>query len=59
MRDYSKISDEELNRLCFVDADNQYISDVIESSNNQVKEGKYKVIVSVTNMDETERIAAI
>lgn len=46
MRDYSKISDEELEKLCFVNADREYITNLIKDSKTQIKEGKYKVIVS-------------
>ena len=52
MRDYSNISDEELKKLCLVDADKEYITNVIKESKNQIKEGKYKVIVSVADADE-------
>ena len=59
MRDYNKISDDELSKLCFVDADKKYITNVIEKSKQQIKEGNYKVILSVTNMDEKKDSAAL
>ena len=59
MRDYNKINDDELSKLCFVDADKKYITNVIEKSKQQIKEGNYKVILSVTNMDEKKDSAAL
>ena len=59
MRDYEKISDAELEKLCFVDADKEYITKTIRKTKQQVKEGKYKVIVSVTGVDENEKIETI
>ena len=59
MKDYSRISDEELEKMCFVDADKKYITEVISNSNRLVEEGKYKVIVSATDMDEDNNIVAI
>lgn len=55
MRDYSKINDEELEKLCFVNADKEYITNVIKHSEQQVRDGNYKVIVSITDMDEEEK----
>ena len=55
MRDYSKMTDEELEKKCFVNADKKYITSVIKNSKQQVREGKYKVIVSVTDMDATKK----
>ena len=52
MRDYNKINDDELSKLCFVDADKKYITNVIEKSKQQIKEGNYKVIVAIDNVDE-------
>lgn len=57
MRDYSKISDEELEKLCFVNADRKYITNLIKDSKTQIKEGKYKVIVSTTGIDEKKSTA--
>ena len=57
MRDYKKISDEELEKLCFVNADKDYITNVISKSKQQVREGKYKVVVSVTGIDKEKKIA--
>ena len=57
MRDYSVISDEELEKLCFVEADKKYITNVIKESKKQIKEGNYKVIVSNTDIDEKRRLA--
>lgn len=59
MRDYSNISDEELKKLCLVDADKEYITNVIKESKNQIKEGKYKVIVSVADADEKKKLAVL
>ena len=59
MKDYSRISDEELEKMCFVNADKKYITEVISNSNRLVEEGKYKVIVSATDMDEDNNIVAI
>ena len=59
MKDYSKISDEELKKSCFVNADKKYITNVIKESKKQIQEGKYKVIVSVDDIDETRKIAAL
>ena len=52
MKDYSRISDEELEKMCFVNADKEYITNVISNSKRLVEEGKYKVIVSVQDVDE-------
>ena len=57
MRDYKKISDEELEKLCFMNADKDYITNVISKSKQQVREGKYKVVVSVTGIDKEKKIA--
>ncbi len=54
MRDYNKINDDELSKLCFVDADKKYITNVIEKSKQQIKEGNYKVIVAIDNVDEKQ-----
>ncbi|MBQ2185028.1 MAG: hypothetical protein II399_10370 [Lachnospiraceae bacterium] len=59
MKDYSRISDEELEKMCFVNADKEYITNVISNSKRLVEEGKYKVIVSVQDVDEDTNIAAI
>jgi len=59
MRDYSKISDEELTKRCFVSADKKYITNLIKDSKKQIKEGKYKVIVSVPSVDEKRNAAGI
>ena len=59
MRDYSNISDTELSKLCFVEADKRYITNVIKKSKQQVKEGKCKVIVSVANVDEKKEFATV
>ena len=59
MKDYSRISDEELEKMCFVNADKKYITEVISNSNRLVEEGKFKVIVSATDMDEDNNIVAI
>ena len=52
MRDYNKINDDELSKLCFVEADKKYVANVIKKSKQQMEDGTYKVIVSVDNMDE-------
>ena len=44
LRDYSKISNEELEKLCFVNADKEYITNVIREGRQQVKEGRYIVV---------------
>ena len=60
MRDYSNISDEELEKKCFIKADKEYISNVIQKSKQQITDGKYKVVVlSTSEVGENKTIAAI
>ena len=42
-----------------INADKKYITNVIKESKKQIQEGKYKVIVSVDDIDETRKIAAL
>lgn len=59
MLDYSKMTDEEFNRINFIDADSTYIDDVIRKSKDQIKSGKYKVIVSANGIDESGSLGAL
>ena len=55
MCDYSKISDEELKKRCFIEVDEEYIINSIKISEQQLREGRYRVIVSASGVDEKSR----
>ncbi|MCR5374555.1 MAG: hypothetical protein K6E39_04180 [Lachnospiraceae bacterium] len=59
MSDYSNISNEELKKKCFINADKNYITDVIKKSKQLVKEGKYKEIINVTDLNASNHIAEL
>ena len=59
MRDYTKMSSNDLEKVCFVDANKTYITSVVEDSKKLVKEGKYKEIVSVISVDNTNNVAKV
>ena len=52
MFDSDKLSEEELEKKYFVNADKEYITEVIRLSEQQFREGKYKVIVSKEDIDQ-------
>jgi hypothetical protein len=59
MRDYTKMSSNDLEKVCFVNANKTYITNVVEDSKKLVKEGKYKEIVSVISVDNTNNVAKV
>ena len=45
MRDYSKMTDEELAEICFVNVDENYITQVIRNAKKQYREGHFIPII--------------
>ena len=45
MREYGNISDEELKDICFVNADKEYITNVIEDAKGQYANGRFIEVI--------------
>lgn len=45
MNDLHNMSDEELEKICFVNADDQYITNTVKKAKEQYKDGKYITII--------------
>ena len=45
MREYGNISDEELKDICFINADKEYITKVIEDAKEQLANGRFIEVI--------------